>query len=151
MLCSLSSNDLNSAMTVVEGMSEKSRAEPQTAYLTFKLAIRSSNRDLVTVSLDSLSASQNHNDYLSACIAESQQIGDIFTAIDGLKRLICKYEYKLPSPVHLPALLRSTIRLLYSLSDKRAPEGAANDTTIQDLVNVFQTGIEPCILLDTHY
>ncbi len=130
-------------MAVVNSMSTQTRGEPPTAYLVFKLALRSSDRELASQCLESLSTSQDHNEYLSACIAESQHTGDVISAIDGLKRLVSKYEYQAPNPVNLPALLRSVIRLLYSILDKPVDNDGQKTVVIQDLCNMFETGTTP--------
>ncbi|KAK0706965.1 meiosis protein SPO22/ZIP4 like-domain-containing protein [Lasiosphaeria miniovina] len=81
------------------------------SYLAFKVAIRIEDRVLAEQCLRTVSAAPGHIDYLGACIAESQKVGDIFCAITALKKLHEKYEYKEPNPIHLPALFRFVLAL----------------------------------------
>ncbi len=132
---------MDDAISIVHSMSERTRAEPMTAYLVFKVAIRTSERSLAVECLEKLSEAADHNEYLSACIADSQHNGDITCAIEGLKKLLSKYEYSAPSKIHLPALLRSIVRLLYSLLP-RSENGskATPELVVGDLCDVFDTG-----------
>lgn len=108
-----------------------------TAYLAFKVAIRTENRELATKCLDTVGSTPDHVDYLGACIAESQKVGDIFCAIAALKKLQENYEYKQPNPIHLPALFRCTIRLLQSLVDTADAE---KHRIVPDLCDEFDAG-----------
>ncbi|KAK0704841.1 meiosis protein SPO22/ZIP4 like-domain-containing protein [Lasiosphaeris hirsuta] len=115
LLCALARDSLEVAVSIIQKMSQQSWNEPMTAYLAFKVAVRTKDRVLAERSLETVSSTPDHMDYLGACIAESQNAGDIFCAIAALNKLYEKYEYKAPNLVHLPALFRCTIRLLHLL------------------------------------
>jgi hypothetical protein len=108
-----------------------------TAYLAFKVAVRTEDRALAAECLESVTQAPDHVDYLGACIAESQKAGDILCAIDALRKLHEIYEYKEPNPIHLPALFRCTIRLLNLLADR---PGADTDTIVNSLCEEFDAG-----------
>lgn len=83
-------------------------------------------------------AAINH-DLLYACVLDSQQAGDKLCAVTALKKLVGQYQYKAPSPIHLPALLRCTIRLLYAvLEDSEVL--VDKEVIVQDLCEVFTGG-----------
>ncbi|KAH8883678.1 SPO22-domain-containing protein [Thozetella sp. PMI_491] len=101
------------------------------------LALRCNDRDLAAQCLEELGNCPDFNEYLAACIADSQHVGDIFIAISGLKKLVYQFEYQVPSSVSLPALLRSTIRLLYSLLNGTSCVDGDKSQNIRDVCNIF--------------
>lgn len=136
LLCALSRNNPEAALSIVQGMSPNSWKEPMTAYLAFKVAIRIDDRDLAERCLQTVSSMPDYINYLGACIAESQHAGDVYCTVAALRKLQEKYEYNDPNPIHLPALFRSTIRLLNMLVEKEAEK----DEFIEELCNVFDAG-----------
>ncbi|KAK4189851.1 meiosis protein SPO22/ZIP4 like-domain-containing protein [Podospora australis] len=134
LLCALARNNMDTAVTLIQGMSDASWKDPMTAYLAFKVAIRTEDRDLAEKCLETVAQTPDHVDYLGACIAESQKSGDVICAIAALKRLRDKYEWKEPNPIHLPALFRCTIRLLSLLVDRA---DADSDGVVEDLCEIF--------------
>jgi len=124
-------------MSVISKLCPQSWKDPMTAYLAFKVAIRTENRGLASKCLDTVGSTPDHVDYLGACIAESQKVGDIFCAIAALKKLQENYEYKQPNPIHLPALFQCTIRLLQSLADTADAE---KHRIVPDLCDEFDAG-----------
>lgn len=119
--------------------------EPMTAYLGFKVAIRVNDRDLAERCLEVIGQSKDHIEYLAACIAESQKAEDIQSAVSGLKRLHLKYAQKAsPGKIHLPALFRSSIRLLHVLLvSPMYPERKAE--FVNQLCQEFGSGKFPCL------
>ncbi|KAK0674422.1 meiosis protein SPO22/ZIP4 like-domain-containing protein [Cercophora samala] len=125
---------MDTASRVINDMSAVSWKEPMTAYLAFKVAIRTENRVLAEKCLETVSQTPEHVDFLGACIAESQKAGDVICAIAALKKLRDRYEYKEPNPIHLPALFRCTIRLLNMLVERADAE---ENGVIEDLCDMF--------------
>ncbi|EGZ70182.1 SPO22-domain-containing protein [Neurospora tetrasperma FGSC 2509] len=137
LLCALARNEMGAAISVVHNLSKQSWGEPMTAYLAFKVAIRCEDRNLAEQCIHIIGQAPEHVDFLGACIAESHKKGDIFCAIAALKKLQENYEYKDPSPIHLPALFRCLIRLLNILAEK--PDERQGDF-ISDLCRQFDIG-----------
>ncbi|KAK4655881.1 sporulation-specific protein 22 [Podospora pseudocomata] len=125
---------METATRVINDMSATSWKEPMTAYLAFKVAIRTEDRVLAGKCLETISQIPEHVDFLGACIAESQKAGDVICAIAALKKLQDRYEYKEPNPIHLPALFRCTIRLLNMLVDRA---DAGENGVVEDLCDMF--------------
>jgi hypothetical protein len=137
LLCALSRNRTEAAFSIVQGMSPNSWKEPMTAYLAFKVAIRLDNRILAERCIETIGAMPDHVDYLGACIAECQHLGDVYCTVAALRKLQDKYEYKDPNPIHLPALFRCTIRLLSMLVERPDPE---KNQFVSELCDVFDAG-----------
>ncbi|KAK3320643.1 meiosis protein SPO22/ZIP4 like-domain-containing protein [Cercophora scortea] len=135
LLCALARNNLDAAILVIQSMSAQSWKEPMTAYLAFKVAIRTEDRALAERCLDTVCLAPDHIEYLGACIAESQKVGDISSAVAALKKLRGKHEYKEPNPIYLPALFRCIIRLLNILADK---PNAEQDGVVNSLCREFE-------------
>ena len=111
-----------------------------TSYLAFKVALRVEDPALAERCLNTLSQAPDHIDYLGACIAESQKDGNIVCAIAALRKLQEKYEYtQSPNPIHLPALLRCTIRLLNMMLER--PGGDKKDEYVHELCREFDAGL----------
>jgi len=123
-------------------MSEASQNDPMTRYLLYKVAVRSRHHDLAAECLEIISASANCRDFLYACVSESQKFGDKACAVQALWKLAEKYEYEAPNAIHLPALLRCTIRLLYGMIEEGNEKGSTA-SMIQNLCDVFNGGIIP--------
>ncbi|KAK3941777.1 meiosis protein SPO22/ZIP4 like-domain-containing protein [Diplogelasinospora grovesii] len=131
-LCALARESPESAVPLIRDMAEGSlMKQPLTAYLSFKVAIRIKNRDLAAKCLEAVGSSPEHINYLGACISEAQQAGDIACAVAALRKLLDKYDYKEPDPIHLPALLRSQIRLLHILAEN------GDEDFVQNLCEAF--------------
>ncbi|KAK1761225.1 meiosis protein SPO22/ZIP4 like-domain-containing protein [Echria macrotheca] len=123
-LCALSRNALAEAATIIQGFSPQTWKEPITAYLGFKVAIRLDDQELANQCISTVATAPEYVNYLGACISESQQVGDIRSAIAALKKLQERYDYGTPNNIHLPALFRCAIRLLNLMVDKPGDEGS---------------------------
>lgn len=139
LLCAIAKNDMDGARSVFHAMTESTQKEPKTMYLMYKVATRSSDPVLASQCLERVSLAAENLDYLYACVIDSQQAGDKACAVEALTKLLEKYEYTSPNPVHLPALLRCTIRLLKSVLDKDGNAYKDSDG-VQHLCNLFDTG-----------
>lgn len=119
-------------------MADATQKEPLTQYLMYKVAVSDGDRDLATQCLENVSAAAENHDFLYACVLESRRVSDDLCAVDALKKLAANYEYK-PNPVHLPALLRCTIRIQARLlkGDETRIERAV---LVQDLCDTFDGG-----------
>lgn len=111
---------------------ESSREDQNTQFLIFKLALRADDTELAVNALDKVynSASKDAT-LLYACILDAQQIGNKELAIKALQMVLEKYEYATPEGVHMPALLRCTIRLIIAQLE-------ADDVAIQPEAAVEQ-------------
>ncbi|KAF4535794.1 Tetratricopeptide-like helical protein [Lasiodiplodia theobromae] len=96
-LCALSRQEHNTARKVFFEMPEKERNNPMTRFLMYKSAIRDQQPEFAAECLDTIKA---------------QGLRDQKSAIAALQKALEKYDYGAPVAIHLPALLRSTIRLL---------------------------------------
>lgn len=121
-------------------MTESAQKEPNTIYLMYKVATRSGDRSLAAQCLEHISLTAEQQNYLYACAIDSQQIGDKICAVGALRKLLEKYEYASPNPVHLPALLRCTIRLLKSVLEGDISVLEDLDG-VQFLCDLFDTGM----------
>lgn len=132
---------MDGARSIFHSMAESTQREPKTMYLMYKVATRTGDRSLATRCLESVSLATEQQDYLYACVVDSQQAGDKVCAVEALRKLLEKHEYKSPSPVHLPALLRCTIRLLKSVLDSDGGRCGEMDG-VQYLCELFDAGKE---------
>ncbi|KAF2090252.1 SPO22-domain-containing protein [Saccharata proteae CBS 121410] len=135
-LCALSRQDYALARSTFFDMTEQGQAAADTRYLLYKVAIREGDLEFATECLD-IVCKQSSKDatLLYACVLEAQQVGDKRQAAVALQKVLQKYEYGAPQGVHLPALLRCTLRLL-------ATQLATTDenaiTTATELCKVFE-------------
>ncbi len=115
-----------------------------TRYLLYKVSVRSGDRELATECLESVSASKGNLDFLYACVIDSYHSGDRLCAVESLKMLATSYEHTKPTPVHLPALFRCTIRLLHGLISDESDQ-TKRDEIVQDLCGMFVGGTVSCL------
>ncbi|OLN95249.1 Regulator of drug sensitivity 2 [Colletotrichum chlorophyti] len=137
-LCALGRNDTERARQVFSNMAEAAQNEPITRYLMYKVALRSSDRELATECLERIGvvAPQDPN-FLYACVLEAQQVNDRVCAMLAMKKLVERHESSEASPVHLPALLRCSIRLAVSAeeNEKQAVEIKA---AVEEITVLFE-------------
>ena len=107
--------------------------------LMYKFAVRSGDRELASECLELVTKASKNNDFLYACVLDSHHSGDNVVVIEAMKKLAEKYEYSEATPVHLPALMRCMIRLLYTLLES-AREGIDHEDVVQELCNTFNNG-----------
>jgi hypothetical protein len=108
-----------------------------TQYLMYKVSVQNGDRDLASECLEAVSRASANQVFLYACVIDSQRAHDKTIAVEALKRLVDKYEDAAPNPVHLPALLRCTIRLLHTLLVSK-DEDTDDATLANDLCNMFE-------------
>lgn len=143
LLCALAQNDFDAARSTFRTMSRDAQKDPMTQYLMYKASVRSGDRESAAEYLEAVAkASPTHMHLLYACVAESRQGDDRLIAIDALKKVANTCDFRHPGPVHLPALLRTTIMLLYGLLE--AKDEAQRQSTIHDICNAFNAGTSLC-------
>ncbi|KAF1978032.1 SPO22-domain-containing protein [Bimuria novae-zelandiae CBS 107.79] len=114
-LCALARHDYPAAREIFSNMSDPSREDRLTRYLMYKVALYENNSDLAVECLDSVCRqSSKDTTLLYACVVEAQQSGNKQQGMVALEKLLEKYNGSALADVHLPALLRMTLRLLMS-------------------------------------
>ncbi|KAL1632490.1 sporulation-specific protein 22 [Neofusicoccum ribis] len=138
-LCSVARHEHNTARKVFFEMSDSAKNAPMTRYLMYKSAIRDQQPDFAAECLDVI-CRQSSKDatLLYACVMEAQQSVDKHQAILALQKVLEKYDYGTPVGVHLPALLRSTIRLL--VPHLGSAENI-NENAMEELCKVFEGAV----------
>lgn len=135
-LCAVARQDHNAARQVFFEMSESAKNAWHTRYLMYKSAIRDGQSDFAAECLDVIC---RHSDkdatLLYACVMEALPLEDKRQAILALQKVLEKYEYGAPVGVHLPALLRSTIRLLVP---HLGSADEINEPAMEELCKVFE-------------
>ena len=131
-------------------MAEETQKEPRTLYLMYKVAVRSDDRDAATTCLEGISKVPEPLEYLYACCLDAQEARHKEFAIEALSKLLEKNAHSSFSPVHLPALLRCTIRLMVKECEDQTDE-AENWSNVQKLCDVFNEGKFSACLGDLHY
>lgn len=137
-------NEFDNAKALYTEMAEAGKNEPMTKYLMFKVAIRSDDAALAVECLGSLSRPALAGlDFLYAAILDAQNIGSKTYAMEAMKTLVERYEFGNPAPVHLPALIRCTIRLRWmDLKADKDIEGTCDDAVIDDICRMFEIGTQ---------
>lgn len=116
--CAIARNDLDGARSVYYSMTEAAQRETKAVYLMYKVAVRSGDPDLAMSCLEGLGKAPDSLNFIYACCVDSQQAAQKKCAIEALRKLQENYEYTSPNTIHLPAVLRCTIRLLKSLDEE---------------------------------
>ncbi|KAF3046085.1 hypothetical protein E8E12_010940 [Didymella heteroderae] len=134
--CALSRQDYPAARDAYGRIPEIGRDEPITRYLMYKVGLRSGDVSFAVECLDIVCRSSAKDaTLLYACVMEAQSIGDKRQAIYALGRVLDKYDYAAPAGIHLPALLRVTLRLLQS-------ELLRDDAVDHEIMDRLCTGFE---------
>lgn len=143
LLCALAQNDVYAARSTFCTMSHDAQNDPMTQYLMYKTSVRSGDRESAAEHLEAVAkASPTHIHLLYACVTESRQGDARLIAVDALKKVADTCDFRHPGPVHLPALLRSSIMLLYGLLESK--DEAQRQSTINDICDAFNAGKSPC-------
>ncbi len=120
-------------------MSEAAQQDPLTRYLLYKASVQSGDRRLAAECLEVLSTSGNSQDYLYACMVDARQSGYLECTLDCLQQLVAKYDYETPNPIHIPAVFRCAIRLLYRhISDGNDKD--SQDKSVENLCAFYDEG-----------
>ncbi len=120
-------------------MAEETQKEPRTLYLMYKIAVRSDDREAATTCIEGISKAPEPLEYLYACCLDAQEARNKEYAIEALSKLLEKNAHSTSCPVHLPALLRCTIRLM--VKDLEGQEDEADHReAVEKLCEVFNEG-----------
>ena len=135
-------NEFDNAKALYLEMTEPGRSEPMTKYLMFKVATRSCDENLATECLISLSSpSLGGHEFLYACILDAQSVGSKSFALSAMKTLTENYNFEDSVAVHLPALIRCTIRLrVMELDVETGMETPDRSPVIDDICRMFEKG-----------
>lgn len=138
-LCALSRQEHNTARKVFFEMPEKERNNPMTRFLMYKSAIRDQQPEFAAECLEAISKQPGSDcTLLYACVVEAQELRDQKSAIAALQKALEKYDYGAPVAIHLPALLRSTIRLLVNQLNASSD---INEAAMKEVCKVFEGAV----------
>ncbi|KAL7773732.1 hypothetical protein CFE70_003699 [Pyrenophora teres f. teres 0-1] len=132
--CAYSRQSYVAAREVHSQMSESGRDEPVTRYLMYKVGLRSGDEDFECLDFVCRNSAKDAT-LLYACVMEAQSTGSKRQVISALGKVLEKYEHSAPAGIHLPALLRSTARMLQSELTK---DGSIDNNIMDQLCNVFE-------------
>ncbi|KAF2447271.1 SPO22-domain-containing protein [Karstenula rhodostoma CBS 690.94] len=134
-MCALARHDYAAARDIFSKMSDPGRDDRVTRYLMYKVALHSNDPDLAAECLDAVCRqSSKDTSLLYACVIEAQQSGNKREGIAALEKLLEKYNDHTPAGVHLPALLRMTVRLLTS---ELVKDGVFHEDTFGQICKTF--------------
>ncbi|KAL2372377.1 hypothetical protein RJZ57_003160 [Blastomyces gilchristii] len=132
--------DGSKARQLFNDMPEASRSESLTQYLLYRVALLDKDSELARGCLETLSKQgAGSENYVLACLAETRQTDDKYQEAIALRILLDMLDKKSLDGIHLPALLRYTIRLLVAeVSSKYQP---VRLEVIENTCNVFEIGV----------
>lgn len=139
-LCALNRNNTEGARQIFHEMPGSARNETMTRYLVYKVALQSGDHDLAADCLERIGAgaAQDPN-YLYACVLDAQRARDKICAGQAMKQLLERHEFNEDSPIHLPALLRSNIRI--AVAAVEGEKSSARNACIEDVAGLFEQGM----------
>lgn len=117
-------------------MAEDTQKEPRTLYLMYKIAVRGDDREAATTCLEGISKVREPLEYLYACCLDAQEARHKQFAIEALSKLVEKNAHSPSSTIHLPALLRCTLRLMVKEYEDLSDETEDNNKA-QKICDVF--------------
>jgi len=134
-------NQFENAKQLYLAMPEPIQGEPMTRYLMFKVAIRNDDRELASDCLATLSnPGLRCHEFLYACILDAQSVGSRYFAAEAMKSLVENHNFGSASPVHLPALIRCTIRLLVLGLDPESGREVVSGEAADGICRMFEAG-----------
>ncbi|KAF1951086.1 SPO22-domain-containing protein [Byssothecium circinans] len=135
-LCAQAQHDHAAAREVFTKMPETGRNDRITRYLMYKTGLHLGESDFLAECLDVI-CRQSTKDatLLYACILQAQTYGNNRHAISALEKVLDKYDCSAPADVHLPALLRMTIRLL---GKELVVNGQLNQDVLRQICKVLE-------------
>ncbi|KAH0614706.1 uncharacterized protein H6S33_000342 [Morchella sextelata] len=111
-LCALESKDFGMAMEAFQEMPKAARNEVFTSFLMFKVAVRTSDKDLAVKCLQHLSESSDPDRrLLYGCALDAQETGNRELALVALRLVLDQIGLVAPDIGHIPTILRCAIRL----------------------------------------
>lgn len=122
-------------------MNDVTLKEPMTAYLAFKIALRQEDTDSALRCLEQISATSSSDPrYLYACCLEAQQAQDKIITIKALQHIVQEDLSRSSSSIHLPALLRTLIRLEVSLLNSENQVDTVKESLVTGICKIFKAG-----------
>lgn len=109
----------------------------------YKIAIRSGEVELASECLEVVhQASSKDPSLLYACVLDAQEVGDKNMVIAALQLMLEKHQFNPPSTIHIPALLRCTIRLMIGQLESKSTSHIDSDTDqiVTQLCKLFEGG-----------
>jgi hypothetical protein len=143
LLCALGQQSMSSARDVFSSMSEATKEDPMTRFLMYKIAIRCDEVELASECLTKVyNASSTDATLLYACVMDAYEVRASEISVAALQLVLEKYDHNIPSTIHLPALLRVTIRLINSrLEQDDSISEADAATAASGLCKLFEGGL----------
>ncbi|TLS23621.1 uncharacterized protein PpBr36_06398 [Pyricularia pennisetigena] len=138
LLCNVSLNEPEAAMSIYHSMSEQSQKDKKTSYVMFKVAIRNSDLELAVQCLETMSSASDSEDLIYACVLDAQKSGDKAYVVEALRKLVQVRKIRPNGPVHLPALLRCSIRFLQKLMDDNGSSVDVDGAAVVHVVTMFE-------------
>ncbi|KAK2758343.1 hypothetical protein FQN54_004191 [Arachnomyces sp. PD_36] len=142
-MCGLRSSNTELARKAFQELPVASQSDPLTRFLMYKVALQDGDIDLGKECLEALCRLESDGTtYILACVVEAQQSNKRQQAAVALQRLLGKLDYSPADGIHLPALLRCTIRLLVidQYPKDLGPE-ALSDITLRRMFCDFLSGV----------
>ncbi|PGH36716.1 hypothetical protein GX50_00376 [[Emmonsia] crescens] len=137
MLCALGKIDGTKARQWFNEMPEASRSESLTQYLLYRVALLDRDAELAKGCLETLSKQgAGSENYILACLAETRHIEDKHQEVVALRILLDMLDKKSLDGIHLPALLRYTIRLL--VAEVSSTDQSIQVEVIENTCNLFE-------------
>ncbi|KAL1606688.1 sporulation-specific protein 22 [Paraconiothyrium brasiliense] len=137
-MCTMARHDYAAAREIFLKMSDPGREDRITRYMMYKVALHGNYPDLAAECLDTVCRhSSKDTSLLYACVIEAQQSGNKREGIAALEKLLEKYNDQVPAGVHLPALLRMTVRLLMS---EQIKNGVFQKGIFKQICRTFEGG-----------
>lgn len=137
LVIALQRHDIADAPGLLSMIPESSKDDQNTQFLIFKLALRTDDTELAVSSLEKVYSNATKDaTLLYACILDAQQLGNKELAIKALQMVLEKYEFATPDGVHMPALIRCTIRLIIAQLEAKDP-AVQQEATVEQLCRLF--------------
>lgn len=119
-------------------MPKDAREESLSQFLAFRLALQSQDEDLATECLRNVARHATKDPtHLYACVIEAQRSPMRHMAVMALQAVLGQR----PPGIHLPCLLRCTVRLLIAELDAAANDRALNQVT-SEVLQIFETAAQ---------
>lgn len=143
LLCTLARQDFTNARDIFGAMSDQAKNEPMTRFLMYKVAIRCNETSFAAECLQIISSpSTKDSSLLYACVLDGQQIGNRSQTVAALQHVLERYSINPVGVVHLPSLLRVTIKLTSSLFDgEKGPQPLLAFEDVERLCKLFEDGM----------
>ena len=144
MACALARTEGSIAREIYFALPDSQRNLVETRQLAFKAALRMGDAAWAAESIE-LIARQAKKDpvHLYACVLDAHEIGDQGQALFALQKLLESYDPRAPRGLHLPALLRSMIRMMrQSTKNSEPPDEMQLNESMKTITHLFEEAAE---------